>query len=180
MSDDVDFFAQARRLLHEGLLDGYVTDEQAGELTATFDRLEAENAQAATSGWEPTDIRKELVADADAPRKAREALTFAASDLPEQVQEEAALLVGELVTNSVIDGSADPQDVIGLLISVGRAKLRVEVADRSGAIAEQRPPSPDGGYGLTLVDAFASRWGVEQRDGRNVTWFDLRLPQPGS
>ena len=81
-SDDVDFFAQARRLLREGLLDGYVTDEQAGELTETFDRLEAENAQAATSGWEPTDIRKELVADADAPRKAREALTFAASVCP--------------------------------------------------------------------------------------------------
>ena len=179
-TEDVDFFAQARRLLQEGLLGGYVTDEQAGELKETFDRLEAENVQAATTGWEATDIRKELVADAEAPRKAREALTFAASDLPERVQEDAALLVSELVTNSVTHASADPQDVIGLFISVGRATLRVEVADRSGMIAEQRPPSSDGGYGLTLVDALASRWGAEQRDGHNVTWFDLRLPQPGS
>jgi anti-sigma regulatory factor (Ser/Thr protein kinase)/DNA-binding XRE family transcriptional regulator len=179
-SDDVDFFDQARGLLSEGLLGGYVTDEQATELKETFDRLEAENARAATVGWEATDIRKELVADADAPRKARDALTFAASGLPEQVQEEAALLVSELVTNSVIHGSSDPEDVIGLLISVGRAKLRVEVADRSEGVAERRPTSSDGGYGLTLVDAIASRWGAEQRDGLNITWFDLRLPQPGS
>jgi len=131
-------------------------------------------------GWEATDIRKELVADADAPRKARDALTFAASGLPEPVQEEAALLVSELVTNSVIHGNSDAEDVIGLLISVGRAKLRVEVADRSEGVAERRPTSSDGGYGLTLVDAIASRWGSEQRDGLNITWFDLRLPHPGS
>ena len=84
------------------------------------------------------------------------------------------------MSNSVIHGSADPQDVIGLLISVGRAKLRVEVADGSEEVAERRPTSSDGGYGLTLVDAIASRWGAKQRDGLNITWFDLRLPQPGS
>ena len=108
-SDDVDFFAQARRLLSEASA-RWVRHRRAGRRTHGDVRsLETENAQAATTGWEATDIRKELVADADAPRKAREALTFAASDLPERIQEEAALLVSELVTNSVITGAQTPR-----------------------------------------------------------------------
>ena len=36
------------------------------------------------------------------------------------------------------------------------------------------PTVPDeGGYGLRIVAAFASDWGVERRAGEKVVWFAL-------
>jgi hypothetical protein len=52
--------------------------------------------------------------------------------------------------------------------------LRVEVSN-PGAGFEIRPPSPreePGGFGLTIVDRIATRWGVED-DAGTCVWFEL-------
>jgi two-component sensor histidine kinase len=123
------------------------------------------------------DVRIELVADAGAARKARDALRTAISDLPDGFQQDASLLVSELVTNSVVHASSAPASEIGLRIAVDEDVLRVDVFDDSPTIAAKKPPS-ERSYGLSVVEMIATRWGAERREGVNVTWFEMHVPTP--
>jgi anti-sigma regulatory factor (Ser/Thr protein kinase) len=132
-----------------------------------------------TSAWEATALRKALPANENAPKAARDALSFVGAEIPEEPLQTALLLASELVTNSVVHGPAGPNNV-GLLISVERNVLRIEVSDGSPHAATPKAPSEDGGLGLTLVAEMASRWGSERDEGLNVTWFELDLQLPGA
>jgi anti-sigma regulatory factor (Ser/Thr protein kinase) len=121
-------------------------------------------------------VRKELAPDNRAPHQAREIVLGAIADLPKDVQDDAVLLVSELVSNSVIHVEAAPTDMIGLLVALEQNTLHVEVSDRSALVAQRSPPAGAGGYGLNLVDRLSTRWGAELRNGRNVTWFDMHVP----
>jgi two-component sensor histidine kinase len=123
------------------------------------------------------DVRIDLVADAAAARKARDALRMAISDLPDGFQQDASLLVSELVSNSVVHASSTPASEIGLLIAVDEDVLRVDVFDDSPTIAAKKPPS-ERSYGLNVVEMIATRWGAERREGVNVTWFEMHVPTP--
>ena len=175
--EEGDFFAQARALLQEGMRAGHVTDDQALELTGALDRMETDNAPAATARWQTIDVRKDLLSNAEAPRKARGALGFAAADLPEHVRDDGRLLVSELVSDAVLHSSAD---TIGLRISVQLSTLRVEVADRPSAVAAKKPRPVAAGLGRALVAAIAARWGVMEREGSSISWFELNLLAPGA
>ena len=132
-----------------------------------------------TSAWEATELRKALPANEHAPKAARDALSFVGAGIPEEPLQTALLLTSELVTNSVVHGPSGPSNV-GLLISVERNVLRVEVSDGSPHAATPKAPSEDGGFGLTFVAEMASRWGAGSDDSVNVTWFELDLPLPGA
>ena len=121
-------------------------------------------------------VRTELIPDLRAPKQAREIVLGATADLPKGVQDDAVLLVSELVSNSVTHVEAVPSNMIGLLVALERNTLHVEVSDRSGRVGQRRPPLGDRGYGLNLVEKLSSGWGAELRNGRNVTWFDLQIP----
>jgi hypothetical protein len=56
----------------------------------------------------------------------------------------------------------------------------VEVSDASPTPAVVKALTSAGGYGLAVVVQIATRWGTERQAGRNVTWFELHLPTPGS
>ena len=54
--------------------------------------------------------------------------------------------------------------------------VRVEVTDRGGPeVPGLRSVGCDaeGGRGLQLVEGLAARWGLRQRGGRTMTWFEL-------
>ena len=174
-----DFFAQARDLIADGTESGDITSEHAQDLMFLVERIETERSKMETSAWEATELRKALAADENAPKAARKALSFVGADIPEEPLQTALLLASELVTNSVVHGPASPSTV-GLLISVERNVLRVEVSDGSPHAATLRAPSEDGGLGLTFVAEMASRWGSARDDRVNVTWFELDLPLPGA
>jgi anti-sigma regulatory factor (Ser/Thr protein kinase) len=123
------------------------------------------------------DVRIDLIADAGAARKARDVLRTAISDLPDGFQQDASLLVSELVTNSVLHASSAPGSQIGLRIAVDEDLLRVDISDDSPTIAAKKPPG-ERSYGLTVVEMIATGWGAERREGVNVTWFEMRLPTP--
>ena len=175
-----DFFTQARELIEEGADAGEITPEQAKELGLLFGRIEEQSTEMQTAtSWEETELHKTLAANEHAPRSGREAVSFVGSGIPTELLETARLLTSELVSNSVRHGPTGPKAVVGFFVEVGRKRLRVEVSDGSAEGARRRPPGDGGGYGLTLVDAMASRWGAGRSGELNMTWFELDLPQPG-
>ena len=90
----------------------------------------------------------------------------------------AVLLAGELVGNSVRhSGSGAPGETVTVQVTAAGGAVRVAVTDRSGpGVPQLRAAGCDaeGGRGLQLVAALATRWGWRRRGGRTVTWFVLR------
>ena len=80
------------------------------------------------------------------------------------------LVVSELVTNSVRYG---PGETIEVEIAVSEdGSITGEVEDHgTGEVAMREITDEGGGFGLRIVDALASRWGV--RDGSTHVWFEL-------
>ena len=118
-----------------------------------------------------------LPAEPSTPRAARHFLaerldrlhvTSAAVDL-------ALLLTSELVTNAVRYG----RGLVTLSVRADPPSVRVVVHDSNPELPTLGPEadeSAEGGRGLRLVDALATRWGAENRpgDGKDV-WFELDL-----
>jgi anti-sigma regulatory factor (Ser/Thr protein kinase) len=112
----------------------------------------------------------ELDGGIEAPAKAR-AVLASVPDLS-GAQGSVALLVSELVTNSVQHAAAD---VIQLDVFASSDTVRVEVRDRGpGHDAFATPAPQHGGFGLYLVDKLADRWGVETR-GATLIWFEVGM-----
>lgn len=122
----------------------------------------------------PADARPETITVPSVPRSVAEVRRFAVAacgDSSPDVQDVVALLVSEVATNALVHGSGDVQVRVA---HVG-AGLRVEVSD--GSTRAPRPRSADadaeGGRGLTLVDALASRWGTELTATGKTVWFEV-------
>jgi anti-sigma regulatory factor (Ser/Thr protein kinase) len=90
--------------------------------------------------------------------------------------EDVKLLVSELVTNAVRHPRRSGQ--IEVTLELGRARVRVEVADPGDGFRKPRigapPPDALGGRGLLIVDRVASKWGVSAGRPTRV-WFELAL-----
>jgi hypothetical protein len=120
-----------------------------------------------------------------APESSRNARTFCAEQLVavfgESVVEVdsfdiAALVVSELVTNSVNAGSV----LICLNLRVAASALRITVHDDAAALPSQRQATSADvhGRGLAIIDSLCMEWGVTVApDGKRV-WADVELP-PG-
>ncbi|WP_328942009.1 ATP-binding protein [Streptomyces sp. NBC_00250] len=83
-----------------------------------------------------------------------------------EVSDAAALLVAELAANAVTHGRVPGRDFELVLTCTTGLRLRIDVTDTRG---ERRPaaatpqPLDEGGRGLLLVGALASRWSVLDR-----------------
>ena len=97
--------------------------------------------------------------------------------------DDIALLVSELVTNSVRHGGAGEDDRLELAALREGDRLRVEVTDWGPGFTRdarpRRPPDAVGGWGLVLVERLADRWGVEHDGDATVVWFELSMPDGG-
>jgi two-component sensor histidine kinase len=91
--------------------------------------------------------------------------------LDPDVLSDVTLLVSELVSNSVKYGKG----MVGLRVRVRSSRqVLVEVVDDGNGFdpsARRSSRFEPGGFGLKLVDAIASRWGV--RDGHTHVWFEI-------
>ena len=85
-------------------------------------------------------------------------------------------MVSELVTNSFRHGGPNADGVAFLSVEMDRERIHVEVEDRGVGFVPQpvRVAAPDreSGWGLTIVDRIADRWGVVEH-GSTVVWFEL-------
>jgi len=110
-------------------------------------------------------------------REAREATQRWLRHLSRPAAEEpTALVVSELVTNSVVH-ACDP---IALHLREESDHVRVGVSDGSTVACNDEPAGPDGtsGRGMRIVERIASRWGSEVSDVGKLTWADI--PAAGS
>jgi anti-sigma regulatory factor (Ser/Thr protein kinase) len=124
------------------------------------------------------DVSCTVLARPEAPREARRALVGLA--LPEETREHLALLVSELVTNSLRHAGLSGRDRIGVEVVNDSDAVRLEVHDGgdgfafSPAVEYEGPPVPDG-RGLAIVAALSKHWGVDcERDGCTV-WCEVAV-----
>ncbi|MGW7050310.1 SpoIIE family protein phosphatase [Streptomyces sp. NPDC054887] len=97
------------------------------------------------------------------------------------IVDDAVVLTSELVTNAVVHAGTTA-DVLCLRTDDG---VRVEVGDRyperdvplQGTAQSFGSPEREGGRGLLLCAALASRWGVDYAPTRKHVWFQLDLPE---
>jgi serine phosphatase RsbU (regulator of sigma subunit)/anti-sigma regulatory factor (Ser/Thr protein kinase) len=121
--------------------------------------------------------RATLPSDTKAPGLARRFLdeTLAAWAVNEDVVMTAQLCVSELVTNAVIHTGTRPE----MTVELDDECLTVLVLDHGGeggvAVTEEVDPIRVSGRGLTLVDAVASAWGVQQTPDQTTVWFELEV-----
>lgn len=91
--------------------------------------------------------------------------------LPDELGEDAALVVTELVSN----GADHAKGPLRLTVSRTPVGILVEVFDRSSALPTLRPVEPDSarGRGLIIVNALSARWGVTPSDDGKTVWAEL-------
>jgi transcriptional regulator with XRE-family HTH domain/anti-sigma regulatory factor (Ser/Thr protein kinase) len=166
-----DFFSQERAMISDQARRGAISGSQASSLRGVLDRIQEITAPE-EGPWHPGGFRKRLPTTPSAPRIARAALAATAVGIPTEVYDDAALLLSEIVTNSVMHAGSSWIDVA---IDVGLERLRIEVADASPAPLRPRTPDDEGGWGLALVAALAPRWGVERRDDGKTVWIEFDL-----
>jgi len=117
----------------------------------------------------------ELPAEPSAVLVARSFVSEHARDLDPSLQEDAELLVSELVSNAVRHGRPS----ILLRVRTDPPGIGIEVHDAEPTLPElpAEDPSTDraSGRGLRIVAALASAWGVEPKDGEpgKVVWFTI-------
>ncbi len=119
-----------------------------------------------------------------APRRARQEIGERLNgELGSARTQDAVLLVGELVTNSVLHAdSADTHEIVLELI-IGLDAVRVVVTDGGSATVPMIQPldsARPGGRGLFLVDSLSDRWGMAREGTRETqVWFEMGR-RPGS
>lgn len=91
--------------------------------------------------------------------------------MDQPVIEDAALLVTEVVTNSVIHAKTP----ITVVVDRDHTFLRFEVSDEDGGKVTKRHPTDRDptGRGMLLVDSLAAEWDVAYRDSGKTVRFSL-------
>jgi anti-sigma regulatory factor (Ser/Thr protein kinase) len=92
---------------------------------------------------------------------------------------DAALIVSELVTNSVVHAQVGPGQSVFLELTTLGDHLRIAVTDPGCAVTPRiraEGPRGTGGLGLRLVEELSTAWGVtHQAAGETRVWCELRL-----
>ena len=123
-----------------------------------------------------TEIGGSFPLDPRAPEQARRLLASLRGLVPPEVMIDLALVVSEMVTNSV-KHSARPDQNVDVSIRAGPDVVRVEVRDGGPGFEPAplvaAPPLGAGGWGLFIVDRLATQWGAKPG---GVVWAELDYP----
>jgi anti-sigma regulatory factor (Ser/Thr protein kinase) len=85
--------------------------------------------------------------------------------------EAALLLVSELVTNSIQHANTG----VALRLEITETWLRIEVHDAEPRAPQPRTPDEldESGFGLVIVEALATQWGVYATAAGKAVWAEL-------
>jgi two-component sensor histidine kinase len=110
----------------------------------------------------------------DAPARARRIVDMELSGLvPRRRLEELELMVSELVTNGLKFGAKDTNETITLDLRLDR-RVRFTVIDQGPGFGDDDAGPEAEGWGLTVVDWLADRWGVTHAPDGTRVWFETR------
>lgn len=136
-------------------------------------RPPADGEQGAADGSPQTELVAEFAAERDAPGQARRLVVAALREWghDETLMENAALVLSELATNAVVHAGSP----FSVTVREEDSMLRVAVQDARplAATASEEGLIPRIGHGLGLIDALATRWGVESAPDGKVVWAEL-------
>lgn len=118
----------------------------------------------------------------EAPGVARRAvLSRLDGRVTDETARDVALVVSELVTNSVLHAKVGEDDSVLVELAVVDDRLAIAVTDPGSKFVPRLvPPDPTKprGFGLQLVDGIATCWGVRRSPGATQVWFELDLGEP--
>jgi anti-sigma regulatory factor (Ser/Thr protein kinase) len=117
---------------------------------------------------------EKMIGDAGSIAAARKMVRTMTSECEPDVAAVAELLTDELLTNAVQHGGGQ----FSLEAAIESSRLRVVVSDLwSSAPVTVYPPGHEleHGRGMTIIDAMATKWGVERLDSEKSVWFELDL-----
>ncbi|GAA4360888.1 hypothetical protein GCM10023088_00500 [Actinomadura verrucosospora] len=115
--------------------------------------------------------------EGDGGRRARRAVRERAAKVLADgtLLDDVELMTAEGVANAILHGSG----LISVTIATDGRRLRVEVSDDGPAQADPSgPPRLDHGRGLTVIDALADEWGLDQTPRRTRLWFVIDSRHP--
>jgi anti-sigma regulatory factor (Ser/Thr protein kinase) len=125
------------------------------------------------------DVSRTVVSRPEAAAEARHALVGLA--LPQRTREDLALIVTELVTNSVLHAGLPPGDPIGVKVENRPDGVRLAVHDGGrGFEVPSRPPGATlvaGHRGLVIVDALAESWGIDCGADGCTVWCRIAIDE---
>lgn len=95
------------------------------------------------------------------------------ADTGQDLRDEAALAVSEVVTNALLHG-APP---VSFTATINEGRLRVEVSDTSTSRGAPQPASATAsrGRGLAIVNTLTELWGVEAQSNGKSVWLEFVL-----
>ena len=133
---------------------------------------------AAPSGREPV-ISLPIHGGAAAPRIARAGvLSRLEGRVTDETADDVALVVCELVTNSVMHAGLGADDTVLVEIALGDDRLAITVTDPGSDLVPRlvpRDPTRPHGFGLHLVNDISVSWGVCRNRGATRVWCELAL-----
>jgi anti-sigma regulatory factor (Ser/Thr protein kinase) len=138
---------------------------------------------------EPLRSRAQIAGGEGAPQRARTVVRDRLeSTVPARHASDAALIVSELVTNSVVHAHVTEDQFVWVELTTVGDHLRIAVIDPGSELEPRlgrQDPNASRGFGLRLVEQISSAWGVcRQTAGETRVWCELRLdvgrvPSPG-
>jgi anti-sigma regulatory factor (Ser/Thr protein kinase) len=151
----------------------------AGACPACLEAL-PDNAKLHVEPGEKHDMSYTLRARPQAAAEARRALV--GLTLPKITRKNLALLVSELVTNSVRHAGQPADAPIGVQVNNGSASVRLAVHDGGHGFpfpAQEVPVAPlvAGGRGLAIVAALSETWGVDSNPDGCTVWCQLAVAE---
>ncbi len=103
--------------------------------------------------------------------------------MTEDMVQDAALVVSELVSNSVVHARLEADDTVLVELDLGEDQLAIMVTDPGSDLAPRLlplDPTTPHGFGLHLVDQISTSWGVRRSTGALQVWCKLALAELGS
>lgn len=124
-------------------------------------------------GSSAIEVKRLFYGDASSVGEARLFVRDALSetDAPEDVVDSAVVLVSELATDVTLHARTD----VRVTVRFEGESLWAEVKDWDTRLPQDCLPPDEAttGRGLQLVDAIASKWGLERDNEGQVVWFEL-------
>ncbi len=120
-------------------------------------------------------VRERFPADLKSVRSARRFVSGVLDDWGcAELDDGAALLVSELVTNAIVHAHS----TVELAVHLRPTRIRVEVIDTAREHVRRRDAKDDeqSGRGMALIEAIAAAWGVDSLLSGKSVWFEMERP----